>query len=151
MSDNVGILIVSHGMMAEGIKDSVNLIMGAAEGIETSSLVAGQDFDSLKEDILLKVEKLNNGKGVLLFVDLFGASPHNASIFNYPELKEKNINIRVITGMNLPMILETSAMRSYSSLDELADTAIQSGKEGIVEAISIIENAVDVDEDDGDY
>lgn len=151
MSDNVGILIVSHGMMAEGIKDSVNLIMGAAEGIETSSLVAGQDFDSLKEDILLKVEKLNNGKGVLLFVDLFGASPHNASIFNYPELKEKNINIRVITGMNLPMILETSAMRSYSSLDELADTAIQSGKEGIVEAISIIENAVDVDEEDGDY
>lgn len=151
MSDNVGILIVSHGMMAEGIKDSVNLIMGAAEGIETSSLVAGQDFDSLKEDILLKVEKLNNGKGVLLFVDLFGASPHNASVFNYPELKEKNINIRVITGMNLPMILETSAMRSYSSLDELADTAIQSGKEGIVEAISIIENAVDVDEEDGDY
>lgn len=151
MSDNVGILIVSHGMMAEGIKDSVNLIMGAAEGIETSSLVAGQDFDSLKEDILLKVEKLNNGKGVLLFVDLFGASPHNASVFNYPELKEKNINIRVITGMNLPMILETSAMRGYSSLDELADTAIQSGKEGIVEAISIIENAVDVDEEDGDY
>lgn len=151
MSDNVGILIVSHGMMAEGIKDSVNLIMGAAEGIETSSLVAGQDFDSLKEDILLKVEKLNNGKGVLLFVDLFGASPHNASVFNYPELKEKNINIRVITGMNLPMILETSAMRSYSSLDELADTAIQSGKEGIVEAISIIENSVDVDEEDGDY
>lgn len=151
MSEKVGILVVSHGLMAEGIKDSVNLIMGDAEGIETSSLVAGQDFESLKEDILLKVEKLDQGKGVLIFVDLFGASPHNASVFNYPELKEKNINIRVVTGMNLPMILETSAMREYSTLDDLADTAIQSGKDGIVEAISIVETSVDTDDEDGDY
>lgn len=146
----VGILLVSHGLMADGIKDSVNLIFGDADAIGTAKLLAGQEFESLKEEVMEKIVELDQGKGVLVFVDLYGASPHNASILNYPLLQTKNVPIRVVTGMNLPMILETSAMRSYASLDEMAEAAINSGKDGIVEAVGALE-AMSNEDEDGDY
>lgn len=145
----VGILLVSHGEMANGIKDSVNLIVGDVANIETSSLVAGQDIDALKADILVKYEKLDCGEGVLVFVDLFGASPYNASLSVYQKLKAENKLVRVVTGMNLSMILETSVLANTMSLDELAMLAVNTGRDGIVEAIAAFENMNE--EDEGDY
>ena len=37
----MGMIVVSHGKMSEGVKDSVELIFGQPEQFETSALVAG--------------------------------------------------------------------------------------------------------------
>lgn len=141
----IGLLLISHGKMAEGMLDSLNLIMGDSEQIATTSLEAGQDFESFKQDVVSSIQSVNTGDGVLVFVDLFGASPCNATQYATLELKEKDVHIRTITGMNLPMLLETASMRNNCSLDEAWEVAKTAGTEGICEPVIV------QDDEDGDY
>lgn len=146
----VGVLLVSHGKMAEGMKDSIELIMGEAESLDTASLVAGQDFEEFKKDVVAKIKQLDSGDGVLVYVDLYGASPYNATMFSFQELKESGTDIRVLSGMNLPMIMEVLAMRAAMGLEELTQMGLNSGKDGIQEPVSDLLNGQNEDED-GDY
>lgn len=147
----VGVLLISHGKMAEGMKDSIELIMGETEALDTASLVAGQDFEEFKKDVSEKIWRLNDGKGVLVYVDLFGASPYNATMFSFQELRNEGIEIRVLTGMNLPMIMEVLAMREALSLDELVQIGLSSGKDGIQEPVSELLTSQVEEDEDGDY
>ncbi|AEA01486.1 PTS system fructose IIA component [Aerococcus sp. Group 1] len=146
----VGLLLISHGRMAEGMIDSLALIGGVDEHIDYCSLVAGQDFETFKEDVRQSIKALDSGDGVLVFVDLYGASPFNATLQIYRELLKENIHIRVITGMNLPMLLEANAMKSALSLGELTNMVLSSGQESIQEPISEIVNN-EVEEEGDDY
>ncbi|RBP67325.1 PTS system mannose-specific IIA component [Alkalibaculum bacchi] len=147
----VGLLLISHGEMAAGMMDSLNLIAGSAESIDTVSLIAGQDFELFKNEISEKIKALDSGDGVLILVDLFGASPYNASMFLYKELKESGIHIRIVTGMSLSMLLEINAMRGSMSLEQLAQHAVNSGRDGIQEPISQMSNSTETDDEEGDY
>ncbi|MEG2799038.1 MAG: PTS sugar transporter subunit IIA [Erysipelotrichaceae bacterium] len=144
----IGILLVSHGKMAEGMKDSIELIMGEVEQLNTVSLVAGEDIEQFKLEVLNKTIELDTGDGVLVYVDLFGASPYNATQYASRELVDKNIEMKVLTGMNLPMLLESLVMREYYDIHSLVKIAKEAGQEGISESV-----VVEVDEEDseGDY
>lgn len=148
----IGLLLVSHGKMADGMVDSVKLIMGEQENVASISLVAGEDFEKFKETVSDKIYDLDNGDGVLVYVDLFGASPYNATMLSLQDIHANSVQVRVLTGMNLPMILEILAMREFTSLADLAQLAVQSGRDGIQEPVSDLLNNVANDADeDGDY
>ena len=144
----IGILLVSHGKMAGGMMDSMHLILGEADGMETASLVAGQDFEAFKAEVVGKIKALDQGSGVLVFVDLSGASPYNAAMLSLKELQEQGVSIRVITGMNLPMVMEAVAMRSAMALEELAQSMVEIGKFSIQEPVSTVYQVQDDREDD---
>jgi PTS system mannose-specific IIA component len=84
-------------------------------------------IEALEEKIEQQVQALNTGQGVLIFVDLFGASPFNASA----RVAVRYENVDVITGMNLPMLLETTLNRESSSLQDLIATATDAGTSGV--------------------
>lgn len=142
----IGMLLVSHGRMAEGMLDSLELIMGKPDYMDSVSLVAGEDFELLKQQVMQEIRRLNDGDGVLVFVDLFGASPYNAAQYVSMQLQKEGIPVRIVTGMNLAMVLESAALRTSLGLDALVETAKASGKDGIQEPI-LIED----EESDGDY
>jgi mannose/fructose/sorbose-specific phosphotransferase system IIA component len=150
----IGIVVVSHGKMADGVKDSVELIFGEPEQFATSSLVAGQDFEDFKNDVEAKIKAVDTGQGVLAFVDLFGASPYNAAMKLYPAFKEVESEVRVVTGLNLPMIIETLGMRAVEkSVESLAKQAVTAGRDGIQEPITdlLASMASDTIEADDNY
>ena len=70
----IGMLLVSHGRMAEGMLDSLELIMGSCDRMHTVSLCAGEDFESFRAKVMEAIRQLDSGDGVLVFVDLYGAS-----------------------------------------------------------------------------
>ncbi|MDF7666926.1 PTS sugar transporter subunit IIA [Orbaceae bacterium ESL0727] len=146
----IGILLVSHGKMAEGIKDSVGMIVGQPAQFDTLALIPGQNIDDLKNSILDKSKQLNQGEGVLIFVDLYGASPYNASMKCLPDWQALNIDARVITGMSLPMVITAVCNRDSSTLYDLAQEAIESGQESIQDAIAALTNTNQTTESD-DY
>jgi len=110
----VGMLIVTHGRLGEGLLDAMQMIAGPQEKVDFVSLKEGDSIDELKERILSAVKMLDDGSGVLVFVDMFGASPSNAAAYLLNE------NVEVITGVNLPMLLEIVSFRESSSLQELS-------------------------------
>ena len=123
----VGIVIVSHGAMANGMLDAARMIVGAHEGLLAVSLEEMEDVEGLIEKIAAAVEKVDTGEGVLVLVDVFGASPFNARA----RLTLTRDKMDVITGMNLPMLLELAIHRQGSSLDELVKIALEAGSSSI--------------------
>ena len=90
------ILVIGHGRFAEGIKSVANIIVG--------DLAEVTFMNTYVDDIDFHVELDNyfsENKNVLVLTDLFGGSV-NQAIIQYIT----KVNIDVITGINIPLILE---------------------------------------------
>lgn len=130
----IGLLVATHGKFASGLLDAAGLILGEIEKIDTIELTEGKDLDEFRNDYLNKIKALDSGKGVLVFVDLQNATPFNIAGSIMGALAQEGINIRVITGVNLPMLLETNFSRTnHESVETLYPEVLNTGKEGIVE------------------
>jgi PTS system mannose-specific IIA component len=119
----IGIVLVSHGAMANGMLEAARMIVGDQEGIKAVSLEEMDDVEGLMEKISAEAKAVDTGEGVLVLVDVFGASPFNASA----RLAMAGKNMEVITGMNLPMLLELAIQRSNKNLVELTRVALEAG------------------------
>jgi mannose/fructose-specific phosphotransferase system component IIA len=64
-------------------------------------------IEGLSDRLDQAIQEVNDGDGVLILVDLFGASPFNVSA----RLTQKYKNVQVVTGINLPMLPETALQR----------------------------------------
>ena len=90
------ILVIGHGRFAEGIKSVANIIVGDLSEVTF--------MNTYVDDIDFHVELDNyfsENKNVLVLTDLFGGSV-NQAIIQYIT----KVNIDVITGINIPLILE---------------------------------------------
>lgn len=90
------ILVIGHGRFAEGIKSIANIIVGDLSEVTF--------MNTYVDDIDFHIELDNyfsENKNVLVLTDLFGGSV-NQAIIQYIT----KVNIDVITGINIPLILE---------------------------------------------
>ena len=125
-----GIVIVTHGEMATGLMDSLSLIMGEQEDYQTLGLKHGDDIGEFGEKIQTAICELDTGDGVLVFVDLFSASPYNQAAMSFNKLKEHHY--RLISGVNLPMIVEAFNQRMIGAdLETMYQAAMIAGNDGI--------------------
>ena len=120
------LLIVSHGEFCNGILDSYKMIAGENKNIVAVSLTdAGiQDFVERLTDQLAKFAS----DEVLILTDIKGGTPYNEA-YKYYLSNEKRV--RVVAGMNLPMVIELGLSLSNSSLTALEELAIEQGRKGI--------------------
>lgn len=123
----IGIIVVTHGKFAEGLLDAARLIVGKQEAVIPISLTEEDAPEGLEKQIDEAILKLDQGDGILLLVDLPGATPFNVCA-KFALTREKT---KVITGVNLPMLLEVMLSRDMVSFDEAADIAKESGAIGI--------------------
>lgn len=131
----IGVVVVTHGKFAEGLLDAMRMIAGERESLRMVSLGETDDVDLLVDRVGEAAAAVDEGDGVLVFVDLFGASPFNASARLALTKKE---GIEVVTGVNLPMLLEVVMSRDGMTLSDAADLACQVGAEGIRKLSSTI-------------
>lgn len=123
-----GILLVSHGGLAEGMRESLELFSGKLEQLAALSLSAGQDISEFNEQLVQKIASVDSGDGVVVFCDLAFGMPANvvARLLTAPKYKGK---LQIVTGMNLPMVLEYSQLRA-ETID--FNDMIKVGKDGII-------------------
>ena len=101
------ILIVTHGELAAGFKDAAEVIFGEVKGITTIGLHSGESVEAFGEKIYKTLASYGENESVLIFADLLSASPYNQSVLSVNKLAENRAeNIRLIAGVNLPMVLE---------------------------------------------
>ncbi|MGG7076414.1 PTS galactosamine/N-acetylgalactosamine transporter subunit IIA [Clostridium sardiniense] len=143
----VGIIVTGHGNFASGILSSLRLIAGEQEKL------LGVDFtdDDSTESLEVKLQEAIQGlecDEVLVLSDLAGGSPFKVSVMLSQKLSNKNI--RVISGTNLGMILETSLCRDGMGVDDLVDFAMNSGISSIKAfELKSVEEDEDIEELDG--
>jgi PTS system ascorbate-specific IIA component len=73
---------------------------------------------------LSRVPQVN---GVLVLTDIFGATPSNVA-----QKLVDGVNSRLITGVNLPMLLRAVTYR-HESLDTLVSRAVVGGTQGVMQ------------------
>lgn len=146
----LGIVIVSHGQLSVGLKDSAEVIIGKSEQIYTVSLTPGEDIQQLGETIKTTVLAANQGEGVLVFVDLVSASPYNQTVININSLEETLQNqVFVIGGVNLPMLLEAINIQLLNTpLKEGVQEILKQGSKSIQSWHIAMAFENDEDEDD---
>lgn len=124
----IGILLMSHGKMAEGMLDSSKLFFGEVEKVKALCLEPGDNPEDFDKRIIEGAKELDDGSGVIAFCDLLGGTPSNRSMYVL------NDQIQVITGMNLTMYLELLGRRM--SVEKLSDLDINElvevGQKGII-------------------
>lgn len=140
----VGFLIATHGGFAKGILDSIELIAGKQENIDTISIMHETSIEEFGDDMKERIIQLDAGQGVIVFCDLLLASPYNQATMSYRSLQGLH-EYRVLSGANLPMILEAMSARMQNmEIDEISRIAQNAGKDGIqefFEEFSKIQNA----------
>ncbi|MDU4133296.1 MAG: PTS sugar transporter subunit IIA, partial [Clostridium perfringens] len=121
-------LVATHGEMAKGLFDAIDMICGTQEKFSIVSLKRGQDAESFGEELGEKINELNSDEGVVVLVDLLGATPMNQSALNL----YKSDKVEVITGVNLPMVVTATMERDYfSDIKELVEKIKNDGKDSV--------------------
>lgn len=135
-----GILLISHGKMAEGTVNTCNFVMGESlTQLDSCCLEDGEAPEHYGKRLKEKLESVDSGDGVIVFCDLYGGTPCKEAIVL---INEKN---DLIAGMNFPMILE--ALTERISGDVKIDDILAVARTNISNVKSSI-NAVQFDEGD---
>lgn len=124
-----GMILASHGCLAEGMLDTLQIFSGTTEQVKALCLMAGDDVSEFLERLKEAIDCVDMGDGVVIFCDLLFGSPCNCSarLLNDSAYADR---ITVITGMNLPMIIEfENARTSDMEIEEL----LEIGRTGIVD------------------
>lgn len=123
----VGLVIATHGRLAEELVSTAKQIVGELPNTATCSVEPNASPQEIKDRVCAAVEAVQQGDGVIVFADLCGGSPctHSLSLCT----KQK---VEVLTGVNLPMLLKASSLRGQlSNLPELAQQLISYGQKNI--------------------
>jgi len=123
----IGILIVAHGALGESLIDCATHVMGSRPPLLEQFGIDIHDDPSTLLPVMQKVVKdLDDGHGVLILSDIYGATPCNI----VSKLVKKN-SVEGIAGVNLPMLVRALTYRN-GDLAKLADKALSGGQEGVI-------------------
>lgn len=132
----IGIVVVTHGRLAEELVAAAEHVVGPLESCVAISIGPDDDMERRRDDIQKAVDETDTGTGVVILTDMFGGTPSNLSI----SLLDKG-KVEVIAGANLPMMIKLAESRADCDLDELANAAEQAGKRYIAVASQILDSA----------
>lgn len=121
------IVIAAHGVLADAFLETVRMIVGVEQSAMIYAIGMKEDMDP--EAFIEKAEKLiaRDREGeYLLVADLYGASPCNSLLMAF-----EHCRYRLVTGLNLGMLLEILFQFSNMSLEEAAEHMVETGKGGI--------------------
>jgi mannose/fructose-specific phosphotransferase system component IIA len=119
-------LIATHGAFAKGIKSSLDIIIGETDNVFL--IQAYLDENIVVEDELAAVlTNITGADELIIFTDLLGGSVNN--IMLREALKE---NVHIVSGFNLPLVIEIMMGDANTPVIEVIESAITNAKEQMV-------------------
>jgi PTS system mannose-specific IIA component len=123
-----GLVLVTHAGLAGALKLAAEMIVGRIDNCASVEVAPGEHADKIMARVISAVEAVS-ADGAIIMTDLFGGTPSNMAM---SFLKEGRIE--VLTGVNLPMLIEFCSKRERMPVTELAADLQRSGREGIIVA-----------------
>ncbi len=122
----VGVLIATHGPLAQALLSEAVRLTGPVEGFRAVEVSTIPPVEELRRLFLEQVMAVDDGDGVLILVDCLGGTPCNLSLaLHLPH------PVEVVTGANLPMVLRALMKRGELPLQGLADEVVTYGARAI--------------------
>ncbi len=131
----IGLVLVTHGRLAEEFKHALEHVVGPQDFIETVAIGPEDNMDLRRKDIQAAVARADEGSGVILLTDMFGGTPSNLAISLLTGGK-----IEVLAGLNLPMLVKLARIRKDYPLDKAAIMAQEAGRKYITVASQFLKD-----------
>lgn len=132
-------ILASHGMMASGLKDSMEMVVGNVDDLLCFGLMPGEDPGELTEKVE-KMVKEEPGTQFLILVDIRGGSVSNSlsrlSVYE---------NVRIINGMNLALAIGMYLTDGILNDQEIGDL-IEEARDGLA-MVDFQKNQVDEEDE----
>jgi mannose/fructose/sorbose-specific phosphotransferase system IIA component len=116
------------------------MVLGDFDYLSPVTFLPGEGPENLIEKYKESISSFDNDYGTLFLVDIFGGSPYNAASMMVME----NENMDVVSGVNVPMLLELLDVREdIDKVEELKEVAKESGKSGIEVFSEVFKNMME--------
>jgi PTS system ascorbate-specific IIA component len=123
----IGILIVAHDRLGESLAEAVTHVLGhRPPQFATLRVAASDDPSVLLPKARELVASLDTGDGVLIFSDIYGATPSNLTA----RLLSRG-RVEAVAGVNLPMLVRAFTYRD-KGMDTMIKKAISGGCDGVL-------------------
>ena len=123
----ISILIITHGELGKSLIECATHVLGDKPlFLESLSIENDCTHESMFRQISERINLLDQGDGVLILTDIFGATPCNIITKIIKPGK-----VSAIAGVNLSMLIRTISYRN-ESFDSLISKAIQGAQDGII-------------------
>ena len=122
----IGMVLVTHGRLAEELIAALEHVVGAQPNVTAVCIGPDDDMEQRRAEILDSASKADEGDGVVLLTDMFGGTPSNLAI----SVMDK-AQVEVIAGVNLPMLIKLASVRKTDSLESAIESAQEAGRKYI--------------------
>ena len=122
----ISLLIIAHGNLGESLIQCAAHVLGKRpEALENLDLAACEDPNVMLNRAQALLTELDQGEGVLVLTDVYGATPCN-TVCKLVTLGR----VEAVAGVNLPMLLKALTYRDQG-MDTLLAKAVSGGQAGI--------------------
>lgn len=121
----IGIVIVAHGGLAREYLSAAEHVLGKLDDIEAIPTMAEEDRSAKQSEICAAADRVDQGDGVVVVVDMFGSSPSNLAMKAC-----SGSGRRIMYGANLPMLVKLAKSRNLP-LDKAVELSVAAGKKYI--------------------
>ncbi|HWS30357.1 MAG TPA: PTS sugar transporter subunit IIA [Clostridia bacterium] len=129
----IGVLLISHGGMAEGVLSSASMLLPQLEQVDFLALWPEDNPDDFQAKLGKKIGELDTGDGVFLLADMLGGTPSNRAMYFVGD------RVHVLTGLSLPMLYSLLSMREeFADLAALADEVMVETQNGTVDVNKLL-------------
>ena len=129
----IGMILVTHGRLADHFIDAMEHVVGKQEGVATICIGPNDDMEQRRADIADAIRTVDQGQGAIILTDLFGGTPSNLAI----SLLDTG-RVEVIAGINLPMLIRLAGARKSMNVVDAVNAAQTAGRNYITVALSLI-------------
>ncbi|MBI1186954.1 MAG: PTS fructose transporter subunit IIA [Alphaproteobacteria bacterium] len=119
----IGVVVVSHGQLAEEFVAAAEHILGPQRQMRAVAIGPDDDMEVKRTQIVNAVRAVDDGAGTIILTDMFGGTPSNLAISVIYEGR-----IEVIAGVNLPMLVKLGEIRDRASIEDAAAKAQEAGR-----------------------
>ncbi|WP_332237383.1 PTS galactosamine/N-acetylgalactosamine transporter subunit IIA [Sporolactobacillus sp. KGMB 08714] len=123
----IGIVLTGHGNFASGIYSTIQLLGGEQEKFVPIDFTKGMTADELHQKFETAIQRMDSSEGIIFFTDIPGGTPFNQAAAS----KFKHQNIEILSGTNIPMLMEIVFQRSLN-MERFIKVAVTAGQDGIV-------------------
>ena len=123
----IGVFIIAHENLGESLIRCVTHVLGARPPQFESLTIGSHDdaFNLLPQARQLAAD-LDDGEGVLILSDIYGATPCNLACKLIAPGR-----VEVVTGISLPMLVRAFTYRD-KGLSMMAAKAVSGGRDGVL-------------------
>src|SRR5215471_12000776 len=130
----IGILLVTHGKLAEELRAAALTIQPQISSIVAVALEWSEIGEDARERIAAGLAQADRGDGAVILTDMFGGTPTNLTLSFL-----KRDRVEIVTGVNLPMVLKCATLQeSGKSVGEVAHLVRDRGQRSICVASDLL-------------